>query len=135
MKKTIILFQTTELSETGHKILVSEDNNLSEQDIISYFQKVEKIPSLNGIRLGNNMFCIEQETVQTESNRKSRNVLLIINSNISKLEQAQINELIKKANLFYSDKFPLLKKESDLVNGFAPEVACTICDKKGARTS
>ena len=113
MKKTYILFQTTELSETGHKILVSEDNNLSEQDIISYFQKVEKIPSLNGIRLGNNMFCIEQETVQTESNRKSRNVLLIINSNISKLEQAQISELIKKANLFYSDKLPLLKKESE----------------------
>ena len=113
MRKTTLLFQTTELSETGHKILVSNDNSMSEQDIISDFQKLEEIPSLNGIRLGKNMFGFEKNSEQVETNRKSTSVLLIMNPNICRLGQKQVDELIKLANQFYSEKIPLLKQEAE----------------------
>lgn len=110
MQKIYILFQTTELSDKGHQIFISQNNDMS--DVESYFNKIDKCSSWGGLSLKEDRLCFVKDAKQEETNRNSKNILLIINKNIKKLNSTQLNIILEKAKLFFERTYPELKEQT-----------------------
>ncbi len=133
IKKISVLFQTTELSDSGNKIIVATDNEKSEDKLFGYFQEASRLNAdENGFKFGKNMVVFEETTIQKESNRKSKNILILLKKHIALLSEVEVASIKEICRTFSEKELPTLKKQaesftnekyqsivkSDVINGF-----------------
>ncbi len=116
-------FQTTEVTDSGYKIIVSENNSLSDDEVISIFQKSEITKSSGSdFRFYYYGLALVKSGLQQDTGRASQNILLVNGIDIGKISEADLEKLKILMQEFFNSSYSTIKDEYNNSNSSSRKI-------------
>ena len=104
--------QTTEITESGYKIIVSKNNSLSDDELVAIFQNSEITKSSDSeLRVFSNGIALVKSGVQQDTGRTSQNILLINGIDSAKINAEDLQKLKNLMTNFFNNEYLNIKEE------------------------